>query len=139
MDKVKAMKQLRVSLVKATSDSAEHALVSAQVLPAPSPQYCKADPVCFGREPSYCSEEGRIIDWDLYLDYDWNLYLDYRRYYGRLNHTMKKGTAVSQGESQREPQCPQEMWTKTKIQRSQTNPHLACSGRKGWNLRPVMV
>ena len=110
MDKAKAMKQFRVSLVKDTSDSAEHALVSAQVLPALSPRYCKADPVCFGREPSYCSEEGRIIDWDLYLDYDWDLYLDYQRYYGRLNHTMKKGTEVSQGESQREQSLTQRPW-----------------------------
>ena len=139
MDKAKAMKQFPVSLVKDTSDSAEHALVSAQVLPALSPRYCKADPVCFGREPSYCSEEVRIIDWDLYLDYDWDLCLDYQRYYGRLNCTMMKGTEVLQGESQREPQVSPGDVDKAKIQRSQINTHLTCSGRKGWNLRPVML
>ena len=31
------------------------------------------------------------------------------------------------------------MWPKRKIGRSQTDPHLACSGRKAWNLRLMIV
>ena len=96
MDKAKAMKWFHLSFVKDTSDSADYELLSAQVLPSLSSQCSKSEPLRFGRQTSHCSEDGGIIDWDLYLDY--------KRYYRRSNCTMKKGTEVFQSESQRDPQ-----------------------------------
>ena len=95
MDKAKAMKWFHLSFVKDTSDSADYELLSAQVLPSLSSQCSKSEPLRFGRQTSHCSEDGGIIDWDLYLDY--------KRYYRRSNCTMKKGTEVFQSESQRKP------------------------------------
>ena len=96
MDKAKARKWFHLSFVKDTSDSADYELLSAQVLPSLSSQCSKSVPLRFGIQTSHCSEDGGIIDWDLYLDY--------KRYYRRSNCTMKKGTEVFQSESQRDPQ-----------------------------------
>uniref|UniRef100_J3QMN9 Tcstv family member 6A n=1 Tax=Mus musculus TaxID=10090 RepID=J3QMN9_MOUSE len=90
------LKRLAPAFVKDTSDSADYELLSAQVLPSLSSQCSKSEPLRFGRQTSHCSEDGGIIDWDLYLDY--------KRYYRRSNCTMKKGTEVFQSESQRDPQ-----------------------------------
>ena len=66
MDKAKKMMQSFSGFVKDTSDTEEHALPSAQVLPAQSTRCSKSETLCLGTEQSHYSEDGWIADWDLY-------------------------------------------------------------------------
>ncbi|NP_001297556.1 uncharacterized protein LOC236546 [Mus musculus] len=103
MDKAKKMMQSIPSFVKDTSDIEEHAVPSAQVLPAQSTRCSKSETLCFSKEQSHCSEDGWIANWDLYSFCVFES-VDYLRSYRRLNSAMKKGTEVFQSESQRKPQ-----------------------------------
>ena len=103
MDKAKKMMQSFSGFVKDTSDIEEHALPSAQVLPAQSTRCSKSETLCFSKEQSHCSEDGWIAEWDLYSFCVFES-VDYLRSYHRLNSAMKKGTEVFQSESQRKPQ-----------------------------------
>ena len=103
MDKAKKMMQSIPSFVKDTSDIEEHALPSAQVLPAQSTRCSNSETLCFSKEQSHCSEDGWIANWDLYSFCVFES-VDYLRSYRRLNSAMKKGTEVFQIESQRGPQ-----------------------------------
>ena len=57
--------------------------------------------------------------------------LDYLRYCHIMNHDMIKATEVRVRGSHK---CPQEMWSMTKIGRSQTNPHPSLLRKKGLEL-----
>ena len=103
MDKAKKMMQASPSFVKDTSDSERHAPPNAPVLPALSTKCSKSDPRCVCGESRHCSVDGWFADWDLYSFCVFES-LDYLRYYQRVNCAMKKGTEVSQSESQRESQ-----------------------------------
>uniref|UniRef100_A0A8C6I0X5 Uncharacterized protein n=1 Tax=Mus spicilegus TaxID=10103 RepID=A0A8C6I0X5_MUSSI len=102
MDKAKKMMQSFSGFVKDTSDTEEHALPSAQVLPAQSTRCSKSETLCLGKEQSHCSEEGWIAELDLYSFCVFES-VDCLRSYHRLN-SAKKGTEIFQNVSQREPQ-----------------------------------
>ncbi|XP_021044645.1 uncharacterized protein LOC110314758 [Mus pahari] len=104
MDKAKKMMQSFPGFVKDTSDAEEHALPSAQVLPAQNKRCSKSETFCLDKEQS-SSEDGWIADLDLYSFCVFES-VDYLRSYRRLNSAMKKDTEVFQSESQRKPQVP---------------------------------
>ena len=107
MDKAKKMMQSIPSFVKDTSDIEEHAVPSAQVLPAQSTRCSKSETLCFSKEQSHCSEDGWIAEWDLYSFCVFES-VDYLRSYRRLNSAKKRSSRVRVRESHK---CPQEMWT----------------------------
>ncbi|XP_076771527.1 uncharacterized protein LOC143434885 [Arvicanthis niloticus] len=102
MDKTKKMMQFCPSFLKETLDPEEHALLSTRVLPALSRRCSKFEPCCFCGDSGHCSENGSLVDWDLY-SFCVSESLDYLRYYHRLECAKKRGTEAFQSKSQREP------------------------------------
>lgn len=102
----KTLKEYRLSFIRGSSDSAAHALPTAQVLPALCPGCPMWQPLHFSTEPSHYFDDGWIVQWVPFPFPCVSGSMDYLRYCHSLNCAMKRGTEAFQNGTQRKPDQP---------------------------------